>query len=807
MGQITPQRRCSNCGVLNNAGDDYCSNCGFALNSPPMATVGSSFNTPTVSSLPMHRVTGALTPGSLLGSRYRMVQLLGKGGFGAVYLADDERFQGRRRVAVKEMSDSQLNPNARVQAIANFRQEANLLVALGHPNLPDVSDFLEEDGKAYLVMEFIDGQTIEKVQEDTGGPLNETLVMGWALQLCDVLDYLHTQPQPIVFRDLKPSNIMLTRLNQIKLIDFGIARIFKSSSARDTDMLGSHGYAPLEQYGRGQSDARTDIYALGATLYDLLTNNVPPLSPMRRVNPQAFIPPRQLNASLSVGTEQIILHAMGELPEQRYQSATQMLQAIKNLGFSLTRSAGGMTTASGPGDQPSSSPLPPPPPSSRQSSGYAPLPPSPAPSIPPSPAQSSSYVPPPAPSRISRRLLLIGGVAAVAIVGGGIYFISHRSSGTSTGSQGPISNTVSIKFAYSTEKEGWLRAALEAYQKTNPTLQGKAIEVQLNGLASVDSQNQILNGTLDPMPTAWSPASNLEINRLNYKWQQSHSGQSIIDASGQYQPASLVKSPLVLASWHDRAQKILSNYKVPTLDWTTLSSAFKVRNWSQIGGNATWGPVKFGQTLPVQSNSGLLTITLLAYNHFNEERDLTLAQVQAEDYWTYLGVFESAVNAFGQSSGTYLLNSVIQGGPAQADVIATYENLILANQTEAQSQQRQALQLYYPPVNILSDHPFAVLQGKWSTDEQKQAANHFRDFLLSSEQQRQALTYGFRPANTAISLTDSVSNNLFISQAAIFPDSQPDPLLSLAQAPSGNVIDALIAGWTQRYPTPPTTNG
>jgi serine/threonine-protein kinase len=157
------------------------------------------------------------------------------------------------------MSDAHLSVAERARAIANFRQEADILVQLKHTNLPDVSDFLEEGGKAYLVMEFIDGETLEKIQENAGAPLDEVLVMGWVLQLCDVLSYLHNQPQPIIFCDLKPPNIMSTRAHQVKLIDFGIARIFKSTSTRDTDTLGSQGYAPLEQYGQGQSDTRTDI--------------------------------------------------------------------------------------------------------------------------------------------------------------------------------------------------------------------------------------------------------------------------------------------------------------------------------------------------------------------------------------------------------------------------------------------------------------------------------------------------------------------------------------------------------------------
>ncbi len=273
-------------------------------------------------------MTGPVTVGKLLGGRYRIVKLIGEGGFGAVYKANDERFQAMRVVAIKEMSDANLSASEREQALEDFRREANLLVQLNHPNLPQVSDFFEEGSKAYLVMEFIEGKTLEQVLDDAHGPLDEYLVLGWAVQLCSVLQYLHNRQPPIIFRDMKPSNVMLTGDNQLKLIDFGIARIFKASATKDTTLLGSQGYAPLEQYGRSQSDPRSDIYALGATLYHLLTGIVPADAPSRRVNPQVFLTPRQLNKRISQASEEIVLMAMEQDPDERFQSAEAMRKAI-----------------------------------------------------------------------------------------------------------------------------------------------------------------------------------------------------------------------------------------------------------------------------------------------------------------------------------------------------------------------------------------------------------------------------------------------------------------------------------------------
>jgi serine/threonine protein kinase/ABC-type branched-subunit amino acid transport system substrate-binding protein len=258
--------------------------------------------------------------------------MIGKGGYGAVYKAQDERFQAKRIVAIKEIGDARLNPGEKERALLDFRNEANLLVQLNHPNLPNVSDVFEEGGKAYLVMGFIEGKTLEEIQEEQNDPLDERQVMDWALQLCTVLHYLHTRPHPIIFRDMKPSNVMLTAEGEIKLIDFGIARVFKAAVKKDTTLLGSQGYAPLEQYGRGQSDARSDIYALGATLYDLLTKEIPADAPSRHMSPRLFSPPRRRNPRISPEVEAVILKAMAQDPRKRYQTAADMYRAIAATG-------------------------------------------------------------------------------------------------------------------------------------------------------------------------------------------------------------------------------------------------------------------------------------------------------------------------------------------------------------------------------------------------------------------------------------------------------------------------------------------
>jgi serine/threonine protein kinase len=248
----------------------YCPNCG-AVNQPQAATCFACGQALAADAAP----AGVLTLDHLLRGRYRLVAPVGKGGFGAVYRAEDTQL-GNRLVAVKEMSQRGLTPEELSEATEAFHQEALLLANLTHPNLPRIYEQFEESGHWYLVMDFIAGQTLEEyLAARPGGrlPLEEALQYG--LQLATVLGYLHTRQPPIIFRDLKPSNVMLTPDGQVYLIDFGIARLFKPGQTRDTVAFGSAGYAAPEQYGKAQTTTQSDIYSLGATLHQLISGTDP----------------------------------------------------------------------------------------------------------------------------------------------------------------------------------------------------------------------------------------------------------------------------------------------------------------------------------------------------------------------------------------------------------------------------------------------------------------------------------------------------------------------------------------------------
>lgn len=247
---------------------------------------------------------------------YEIKSVIGKGGMSTVYLAEHKRLH--TKWAVKEVRTDQ-----RVQV--DFLAESNILKRLQHPMLPRIVDIFEEHGRILLVEDFVEGITLETWMSQQG-QLEENLGLQWFKDLCGVLDYLHNQrPNPIIYRDMKPANIMLQPDGTLKLIDFGIAREYKQGSQSDTTYIGTKGYAAPEQFGKAQTDARTDIYSLGVTMYHLLTGKSP-YEP-----PYDFVPARQLAPKLSHGMEYILSRCVSIEPETRYQTVAELLEDLRHI--------------------------------------------------------------------------------------------------------------------------------------------------------------------------------------------------------------------------------------------------------------------------------------------------------------------------------------------------------------------------------------------------------------------------------------------------------------------------------------------
>jgi len=283
-------------------------------------------------------------PSEILKNRYRISKIIGQGGMGSVYLADDLRLDGRL-CALKEVEyDRGMPTNLVRESRDQFMREATILARLDHPNLPKVSDFFSVGGFDYLVMDFVPGKDLRTLMNEAkqkGSFLSEREVLGWANQLADALIYLHSQNPPILHRDIKPSNLKVTPSGLLKLVDFGLVKILASEEVTITILQGRGTalYTPLEQYGgdAGHTDIRSDIYAFGATLYHLLTNRPPLEARELFLQPDGLMPIRQINPDISLRTERAVLWAMSLHPDERPQDIEAFRQALLGDKEPITR--------------------------------------------------------------------------------------------------------------------------------------------------------------------------------------------------------------------------------------------------------------------------------------------------------------------------------------------------------------------------------------------------------------------------------------------------------------------------------------
>lgn len=259
--------------------------------------------------------------GDIIDNKYEVLKEIGRGGMSHVYLAMDMRLN--KQWAIKEIERVAHDKNNQV-VVQSLLVEAGMMKKLDHPALPRIVDIIDNGKTVFVVMDYIEGQSLDQILEQNGAQPQE-LVIDWAKQLCDVLRYLHSQNPPIIYRDMKPANVMLKPEGNLKVIDFGIAREYKVNNIKDTVNLGTRGYAAPEQFGgSGQTDARTDIYCLGATLYHLVTGQNPGEPPYE------IRPIREWNPGLSSGLEAIIIKCTQANPKDRYQSCEELMYALEH---------------------------------------------------------------------------------------------------------------------------------------------------------------------------------------------------------------------------------------------------------------------------------------------------------------------------------------------------------------------------------------------------------------------------------------------------------------------------------------------
>jgi len=266
-----------------------------------------------------------LEPNTILNHRYEIVRRIGGGGMGAVYLAKDRNLGDAPR-AVKEMVESHLDPTQHEKAIGDFKRESLLLTSLEHPSIPTIYDYFYDEalGRFYLVMKYISGGDLaSRMRAAIGGKIDEKTVTDWAMQVADVLDYLHSRPKPIIYRDLKPANLMIDgNSGRVMLIDFGIAR-WVSQQEKGVTAVGTMGYAPPELFS-GRVQPASDVYSLGATMFHLLTGADPQDNPLLIFDFSKNPRPRQINPAISTEMEQILMRSVEYKPEDRFRTAGEL---------------------------------------------------------------------------------------------------------------------------------------------------------------------------------------------------------------------------------------------------------------------------------------------------------------------------------------------------------------------------------------------------------------------------------------------------------------------------------------------------
>lgn len=278
-----------------------------------------------------------LSDGTILRNRYKLTNVVGQGGMGCVYRAEDLRLPGRV-CAIKEVQpDPTLSPELQAQAQSQFHREASILAQLDHPNLPKVSDFFTDNERDFLVMDYVPGLDLREVTQvsyEQGSVPDVPTVLSWTWQILDALEYLYKQNPPVLHRDIKPANIKLTPDNRIKLVDFGLVKLMAEDDVRTITVIQGRGtalYTPLEQYGSdsAHTDVRSDVYALGATLYHLFSNQLPPSAKERFLNPAILRPLPQINPNVPAYVAEAISWAMAMHPDDRPDSIALLREALQ----------------------------------------------------------------------------------------------------------------------------------------------------------------------------------------------------------------------------------------------------------------------------------------------------------------------------------------------------------------------------------------------------------------------------------------------------------------------------------------------
>jgi hypothetical protein len=660
---------------------------------------------------------------------------------GVVYEAEDAALQ--RCVALKAMLPTLAVSTSSRQ---RFIREARAAAAVEHEHIVAIYQVGEERNIPYLAMPLLKGESLEdRLAHEGKLPLPEVLRIG--REIAAALAAAHERG--LIHRDIKPAHIFLEGDRaKVKLLDFGLARAVQDDGqlTGQGGIVGTPAYMAPEQAAGENLDARCDLFSLGCVIYRMCSGEMAFTGPsavsilvaVANKNPA---PPRDLSAAVPEALSDTIMRLLAKKPEERTASARAVIEALEAISLS-------------PGQEP---PRATPPPAT------------------PQPAN---------PRKRSRALVTI--LAAMFVIAGSAVLLawllghSHDRGSAGTGVV-PATQSVEIGIAYGTEKERWFRDALSTFPSTE---EGKNVKVNLYPMGSVEAGEAIWKKE-DQRIHVWSPASSLYREAFVQGWQSKHTGQNPI-----LQEESLALTPLVFVMWQDRQEAFVNKYK--SVSFATIAQAIEEKQgWASIAGRPEWVRFKFAHTNPEKSNSGLMSLVLLAYDLADKDRGLTQTDLARPEFRARLAAIERGLAGSSSSTGT-LMKDMVGKGPSVYDALLVYENVVIDYLKAARGRWGD-LKVTYPRRNLWSENPYYILDVPWSNKEQRQAAATLLRFLTSETIQKQSLVHGFRPGNVSIPIRD-VADSPFV----VYKDAGLTVNLGAVCEPPGNkIIQELLRLWRE----------
>jgi hypothetical protein len=354
----------------------------------------------------------------------------------------------------------------------------------------------------------------------------------------------------------------------------------------------------------------------------------------------------------------------------------------------------------------------------------------------------------------------------------------------------PPPKPVTVNLLYSTEKDAWLKDAVQQYAATHPMVDGRPVEIKLEAMGSWEINSALLDGSRKP--DLISPASSMQIAALQDS-STSQFGHSLVTPTDQTSCRSVLKTPLVIVAWQERANALWGNAQPGPQMWRDLHDALvNPQGWAAYG-HADWGYIKFGHTDVLTSNSGFMTIVLMTYGYFDKTSGLTSNDILTNsDYQTWFLQTESSISQFENSTGP-LMQKMITYGPSTYDMVTVYEATALEQADNAVGRYGN-LRVYYPPAMLWSDHPFCLINADWVSPSQAAASRSFLDYLTSKPEQEAALKYGFRPVDSTIPLNQTNSPFVRYTANGFITDLSSLPTV---EVPAGNVLNTLRDFWSR----------